>query len=116
MYFDDKLTSSSKKPLKQKPSVVEIAKKSRDERLQNKIQISSAIKLQTCWRRHYVAISFIGKMLKEIEKKIGDIKKLSVVLSLKSIKFATPPDICLDITRKLIVVLRFSNAKVFHIL
>ena len=62
----------------------------------------SAIKIQTFFRSHYQSSRFHNQLRNELDKKISDIKKLSLILkNTKNIDFSPPGEVCLHLLRLL---------------
>lgn len=97
MFFDNK-----NKP--DKREYLNNLKKSRNERQLSRDLSKQCVKIQAQIRGFLSRLHFISKLSAEIDKKLNDINKLCDVLAAKGVKLVPPPDICMDISRKLFIL------------
>ena len=101
MFFDEKKIA---KKAKSNKDVVDSARRAREDRQQHKVQAGHATKIQTWWRCRNQTRKFSLRLSQELDKKFAEISKLGQILKLKGIVLVPPPDVCLDLTRRLLVL------------
>jgi hypothetical protein len=105
MFFDCKASGGSSG----KSQAVQDLRRSREQRQRQRDHGAVALRLQRVWRGRGGARKALRELGSEVDRKLGDVLKLGTVLGSKGIKFVPPAEICFDLTRKILFILRYSK-------
>ena len=94
---------SDKDKVNSRNSVIERAKKERDQRKNDKIRNEKIIKIQSYFRGRNIAYQLYQEHRKSFDTKVNDVVKLATILKLKNIVFVPPVQVIIDISRSLIL-------------